>query len=144
MIGLDDPIVLLDAQRVHVEPGAEARLTVIVYNPTTIVEEYVAEVLGPAAAWTTVEPARVNVMPGTHGTVTIVLRPPRYPAPPAGQTAFAVRCASNLNGANASVVEADVIVGGFCELALEVAPTLSKGIRRGRHRIIVVNRGNLA
>lgn len=143
MVDVDDPILLLDTNTAHVEPGSEARVTVTVYNPTTIVEEYTVEVLGAAAAWSTVEPAGLNIMPGEHRTATVVLHPPRYPAPPAGSTPFAVRCVSRLNRMNAAVAEADVVVGGFREVNVRVAPARSKGIWRGKHRIVVANRGNL-
>lgn len=140
----DDPVVLLDIQRIEVDPGGEARISVSVRNPTTIVEEYIVDVVGPAEAWASVEPARLNVMPGSNVTATIVLSPPRVPPPEAGETPFAVRCFSQLDRARGAVVEADLTVGGFKELLLQVAPTMSKGIGRGKHRVIVINRGNLA
>ncbi len=143
MVDLDDPILLLDTNAIHVEPGGEARVAVTVYNPTTIVEEYTVEVLGAAAAWSTVEPAGLNIMPGENRTATVVLHPARYPAPPSGSTPFAVRCVSRLNRMNSAVAEADVVVGGFREVAVRVAPSRSKGIWRGKHRIVVANRGNL-
>ncbi len=140
----DDPVVLLDTEHIEVDPGGEARLNVSVRNPTTIVEEYALDVVGPAAAWATVEPARLNVMPGSNVTAMVVLNPPRVPPPEAGDTPFAVRCFSQLDRARGAVVEADLAVGGFKELLLQVAPTMSKGITRGKHRVTVINRGNLA
>jgi len=140
----DDPVVLLDKERIDIEPGGEARISVSVRNPTTIVEEYAVEILGPAAAWGTVEPPRLNVMPGSNATTTVVLSPPRVPPPEAGDTPFALRCVSQLDRSHSTVVEADVNMGGYKELLLQVAPTTSKGIGRGKHRVVLINRGNLA
>ena len=64
MVDVDDPILLLDTNTVHVDPGGEARLTVTVYNPTTIVEEYTVEVLGGPGGHRGAGPP--DIMPGEH------------------------------------------------------------------------------
>ncbi|MGC5412560.1 hydrolytic protein, partial [Streptomyces sp. DT225] len=53
---------------VTVSPGAEATTTLTVRNDGDIVEAYTLDVVGDCAAWTTVEPARVSLYPGTSET----------------------------------------------------------------------------
>ncbi len=62
-----------------VSPGGTATTTLTVRNDGDIVEAYTLEVVGDCAAWTTVEPARVSLYPGTSETVALTFAPPRSP-----------------------------------------------------------------
>lgn len=139
-----DPVLALPPGPVQVEPGTELRLVLRIANPTTIVERYALDVKGAAAAWTRIEPDSLTAMPGATAEATIVFAPRRVPAPDAGATPFAIRCRSEVDQTTATVLEGEVVVGGFRELAPEIAPLLSKGTRRGRHRVVLTNRGNMA
>lgn len=138
-----DPVVALAQERFNVEPGAQARTTISVRNLGTVVEEYHFEVLGEAATWMTVEPDTVSLFPGANVDVTLVADPPRVPAPPAGATDFAVRCRSAVNPDDSTVVEGEVVVGGYLELAVSLTPAIRRSRRAGRFRATVTNRGNL-
>lgn len=74
-----------------VSPGAEATTTLTVRNDGDIVEAYTLEVVGDCAAWTTVEPARVSLYPGTSETVAVRLAPPRSHEVKAGEVPLGVR-----------------------------------------------------
>jgi hypothetical protein len=138
-----DPVVALAQEKFSVEPGAQARLTVSVRNLGTVVEEYHFEVLGEASGWLSIEPETVSLFPGANMDVTLVANPPRVPAPPAGPTAFAVRCRSAVDPDDSAVVEGEVVVGGYLELAITLSPTIAKRRRTGTFRATVTNRGNL-
>jgi len=138
-----DPVLVLTDPEPKVEPGQEVRVTLRVANPSTIVERYALDVVGPAADWIDVEPPTLSIMPGATGEVAVVLRPRRVPAPPAGTAEFAVRCRSDVDADAVALAEGRATVGGFRELAVEVAPTISRGLRKGRHRVVLTNRGNL-
>lgn len=75
-----------------VSPGGTATTTLTVRNDGDIVEAYTLEVVGDCAAWTTVEPARVSLYPGTSETVTLTFAPPRSHEVRAGETPWPYGC----------------------------------------------------
>lgn len=77
---------------VTVSPGAEATTTLTVRNDGDIVEAYTLDVVGDCAAWTTVEPARVSLYPGTSETVTVRFAPPRSHEVRAGEVPWGYGC----------------------------------------------------
>jgi len=104
-----------------VEPGGDATCTVRVWNTGDVVDAYAVEVLGPAAAWTDVEPATVSLFPGSNGVALLTFRPPRTPDALAGTLPFAVRVQSRDAGMATSVVEEGSLdVAPFAELAAEL------------------------
>jgi len=78
--------VRLEPAQLAVEPGADATCTVRIWNTGDVVDAYAVEVLGPAAAWTDVEPATVSLFPGSNGVALLTFRPPRTPDALAGKS----------------------------------------------------------
>ncbi|MER7755081.1 hypothetical protein [Kitasatospora sp. NPDC097643] len=133
----------LEPTATSVLPGEEARVVLELRNSGDIVEAYHFEVLGAAAAWSSVEPAALSLYPGTAGQVTLLLRPPRDVALPAGPVPFAVRVQPQEQPQHATVPEGVVELLPVDALSAELAPQLSQGRGSGRIRIAVDNRGNL-
>ncbi|MFG3228065.1 hydrolytic protein [Kitasatospora sp. NPDC048194] len=125
-----------------VAPGGVATTTLTVRNDLDIVEAYALEVVGDCAAWTTVEPARVSLFPGTSETVTIRLAPPRSPAARAGEFPLGVRVLPTERPELVTVPETTVTVTPFHELQAALAPRRRRGWLRGRYRTSVRNLGN--
>ncbi|MFE7185845.1 COG1470 family protein [Streptomyces erythrochromogenes] len=125
-----------------VMPGGIATTSLTVRNDSDIVEAYRLEVVGDCAAWTTVEPERVSLYPGTSETVTIRLAPPRSPQVRAGDVPLAVRVLPTEQPEAVRVPETTVHVERFRELRAESAPNRRRGWLRGRYRIAVRNEGN--
>ena len=71
-----DPLISLDTEHASVQPGGQARVTVTVTNPGTLVEGFRLQVLGPSAAWAEVVPPEVSVYPQQDVTAAVVLSPP--------------------------------------------------------------------
>ncbi|HYW26291.1 MAG TPA: hypothetical protein VE953_19120 [Terriglobales bacterium] len=135
--------IRLEPTQLTVEPGSEAVCTVRVWNTGDVVDAYVVEVLGAAAAWTEVEPASVSLFPGADGVARLTFRPPRTPEALAGPLPFAVRVRSQDAGMTTSIVEEGSLeVAPFTELAAELLPRTSHARFSGRHRVRVTNRGN--
>ncbi|WP_328928069.1 hydrolytic protein [Streptomyces sp. NBC_00190] len=132
----------LDIPRVSVTPGGTASTTLTVRNDGDIVEAYRLEVVGDCAAWTTVEPERVSLYPGTSETVTIRLAPPRSPQVRAGDVPLAVRVLPTEHPESVRVPETTVHIEEFRELRAESAPKRRRGWLRGRYRLAVRNEGN--
>ncbi|WP_030260410.1 MULTISPECIES: hypothetical protein [Streptomyces] len=125
-----------------VAPGGVATTTLTVRNDLDIVEAYSLEVVGDCAAWTTVEPARVSLYPGTSETVTVRLAPPRSPSSRAGEFPLGIRVLPAEHPELVTVPEATVTVTPFRELQAALAPRRRRGWLRGRYRASVRNLGN--
>ncbi|MFD4910599.1 COG1470 family protein [Kitasatospora purpeofusca] len=132
----------LDIPSVTVTPGGTATTSLTVRNDGDIVEAYRLEVVGDCAAWTTVEPDRVSLYPGTSETVTIRLAPPRSPRVRAGEVPLAVRVLPTEHPEAVKVPETTVRVEGFRQLRAESTPRRRRGWLRGRYRLAVHNEGN--
>ncbi|MHB9858035.1 COG1470 family protein [Streptomyces sp. YIM S03343] len=125
-----------------VTPGDIATTSLTVRNYSDIVEAYDLEVIGDCAAWTTVEPERVSLYPGTSETVTLRLAPPRSPEIRAGEMPLGVRVLPNEHPESVKILETIVHVGEFHELQAELAPRRRRGWLRGRYLLSVRNQGN--
>ncbi len=129
---------------VTVTPGGEATTTLTVRNDGDIVEAYTLETVGDCAAWSTVEPARVSLYPGTSETVTIRLAPPRSPEVRAGGVPLGVRVLPTENPELVRVPETTVHVEAFRELQRELQPRRRRGWLGARYRLAVSNQSNTA
>ncbi|MFJ9620384.1 hydrolytic protein [Streptomyces sp. NPDC101181] len=126
-----------------VSPGATATTTLTVRNDGDIVEAYTLEVVGDCAAWTTVEPARVSLYPGTSETVALTFAPPRSHEVRAGETPLAVRVLPAERPESVVVPEGTVSVEPFHELRTELEPRRRRGWLGARFRTAVRNKGNV-
>ncbi|MGK5628965.1 COG1470 family protein [Streptomyces sp. URMC 123] len=129
---------------VTVSPGGEATTTLSVRNDSDIVEAYTLEVVGDCAAWSTVEPARVSLYPGTSETVTVRLAPPRSPDIRAGEVPLGVRVLPAEHPESVAVSETTVHIEPFLELRTELQPRRRRGWLAARYRLAVRNEGNTA
>ncbi|MFD2416373.1 COG1470 family protein [Amycolatopsis pigmentata] len=132
----------LDLATVVVVPGGEASTTLTVRNDSEIVEAYEFEVAGECAPWTTVEPARLSLYPGTSEAVTLTLRPPRSPRVHAGETPLAVRVVPAERPELAVVPETTVFVAPFGQISAVLSPRRRRAWRTGRYRVLLRNEGN--
>lgn len=135
--------VRLSARAVSVEPGETAAITVTLTNGGSRVEQFTLVVLGPAAAWSSVEPASVPVYPGARAECVVRFSPPRSSAVLAGATPFAVRVSSEVHAGLFEQVDGVVTVGAFRDLTMTMAPQRSRGRGRTTHRVRVRNAGNV-
>ncbi|ARZ72305.1 hydrolytic protein [Streptomyces sp. HU2014] len=127
---------------VTVSPGGEATTSLTVRNGSDIVEAYTLDVVGDCAAWTTVEPARVSLYPGTSETVTVRLAPPRTPDVRAGQLPLGIRVLPAEHPEAVTVPETTVHIEAFHELRAELEPHRRRGWLGARYRTAVRNLGN--
>jgi hypothetical protein len=132
----------LDQVRVEATPGEEATREVKLRNTGQVVDQFSLRVLGDAAAWTTVEPPIVNLLPGDESSVRVVFAPPRSSEVLAGARTFGVMVSSREDPNGSTVVEGEVDVAGFTEIAAELVPPKGRGRRRGKYRLVVDNTGN--
>ncbi|MEU3612217.1 hypothetical protein ABZ725_07830 [Streptomyces sp. NPDC006872] len=133
----------LDTTAVTAEPGGLIQVPLQVRNSGSTVEEYRFEVVGPAAAWATVEPTSLSLYPDSTGTAVLALSPPRSPDVPAGDLPFGVRVVPTSAPDTAVVPEGVVTVLPFAEITGELVPRGFDGAWRGRTDVAIDNRGNI-
>ncbi|MGW0436444.1 COG1470 family protein [Micromonospora sp. NPDC003197] len=132
----------LDRISVEVTPGEETRCLLEIRNDGSIVESYAVEVVGDAAAWTTVEPSVVSVYPGTSEQVSVYFRPPRSAQVPAGELPYALRVVPTEHPQDLTVPEGTVHVLPFVDTTAEIVPRTSKGRWGAQHEVAIDNRSN--
>src|SRR5215467_13605856 len=140
MTGL--PTLVLTSHQLAVEPGGEVSLELRLHSHSSVVDEFKVEVLGPAAAWTEVEPPILSLFPDTEGRAQVRIRPPRAWHVSAGILSVGFRVASSLDPSRAAVDECDLEIAPYTDVAVELRPRTSRGRLRGRHKILLHSGGN--
>lgn len=128
---------------VPVDPGATGSTTLTVHNTGTQVEGFTMALSGPAAAWSTAEPAEVSVYPEQAATVTLRFAPPRAPSCPAGRAWYVVRLDSTVHRGLSVTANGAVSVGAYHDVAAELVPASSSGRGTTTHQVVLDNRGNV-
>jgi hypothetical protein len=133
----------LDFASVVVAPGDTETTSLTVRNDSEIVEAYTFEVVGPCAPWTEVEPERLSLYPGTSGTVTVRLSPPRSPSVRAGEQPLAVRVLPAERPELVTVPETTVTIQPYGQLDAALEPQRRRTWwRGGRFTVRLGNQGN--
>ena len=125
-----------------VTPGEETTLTLAVRNDSDIVEAYTFEVLGECEPWTTIEPSRLPLYPGTSERVTVRLRPPRSSAVRAGEVPLGIRVVPAERPQAVVVAETMIIIEPFGQQQVELVPKRRRAWRSARYHVEVRNDGN--
>jgi hypothetical protein len=139
MIGLR-----LTSESVSIAAGGTESFEAIVVNEGSTVDEIAVDVVGPAAAWSTVTPSAVRLFPGDRASVEIRLQPVLGPQLASGRHDFAVRAQSTTSSSSSVVAEATMMLGAAPVLSAALEPRLARGRWRARQRLQVVNVGNSA
>ena len=132
----------LETKTLSVQPGGEASVRIRIQNSGTVVDEFMLQVLGDAAAWTTATPPTVSLFPGNDQIATITFRPPKTSQTRSEQIPFGIRVQSREDPAGSVVEEGTVSVGVFGDTTAELIPRNSRGSRSVTHQVAVDNRGN--
>ena len=132
---------LLDPEP-RVDPGGDVTIGVQIRNSGNLVDEFVLTVEGVPAPWARVEPARIQLMPGTEAAARVTFRPPRQPQGPVGPVAFQVRARSR-EETTAGVEPGILTVGEFRDVAAALAPQTNRSSGLARYGLAIENRGNV-
>src|SRR5919106_6761162 len=136
-------LIMLDSDRVTVEPGGQAQVRVTINNPGSIVEGYHLDVVGEGvSSWAEVVPAEISVYPQAEAKAFVTFHPPGGNAAPSGTSPFGVRVRSTVDPDASAVAEGDVEVGKVFGLQAKIVPVTSTGRWRGRHAVQLSNWGN--
>lgn len=132
----------LGGSTIVVTPGVETTTTLNVRNDSDIVEAYEFEVLGECAPWTTVDPLRLSLYPGTSENVIVRLLPPRSPEVTAGEKPLGIRVLPVERPETGTVSESTVIVEPFLRTEPELVPQRRRAWRGARYTVSMTNLGN--
>ena len=135
-------IASMDRTSITADPGGETSCSIRVRNTGKVVDQILLDVLGDAQPWSTVEPAQLNLLPGTDAVARVVFRPPRSGAVPAGTVPFAVRAMSQEDPDGSTIEEGTVEVNPFFDLKTVLIPGTAHSRRRARYQLVVENEGN--
>jgi hypothetical protein len=124
-------------------PGETATTTVTIHNGGTQVEQFAVRVIGPAGAWSDVEPSALTVYPSSRGDCTIRITPPRVSSTVPGRAWFTVRATSVLHPGLTVGANGTLEVGAFRNLTATLTPQGTTGRWRTIHSIDITNAGNL-
>lgn len=125
-------------------PGATAEVVLHLRNTGEIVEAYRFDLVGTPAGWGEVEPAELSLYPGTSGTATVRLSPPRGTEPEAGRYPFALRVVPTERPEDVQVPEGMVEVLSAAELEVGLVARTRRGRFGARFQVAVRNAGNAA
>ena len=140
----EEILLSVNPARVAVDPGGVAVVALQIQNRSSVVDEFEVEVLGDAAAWTSVDEGRVPIFPQGTGSVQVSVRPPRSSRPEAGTIAVGFRVRSTVDPERSVVEECSVEVKPFVEIGGEVSPKTARGRFSAGHQLRVINKGNAA
>ena len=136
-------VAQLEIESVSVEAGGRVSLPLNVRNTGEVVEDYLVEIVGVPAAWTTVEPSDFTLYPGTAQVATVDVHPPRSSEVPAGEMQFGVHVVPTEHPDQAVVPEAVVEVLPYLDTTAELVPRTSHGRLGAKHQVAIDNRGNV-
>ncbi|KQO96738.1 COG1470 family protein [Leifsonia sp. Leaf264] len=133
----------LDPTALSVTPGSPAVYSFTVLNDSLIVESYTLQAVGPAAAWTTIEPAALTIYPGKSERAVVTVLPPRAAESIPGDIAVGIRAIANEQPEMSASAEATITLTPFSVADAELIPRISRGRGRRRVRVAVDNQGNV-
>jgi hypothetical protein len=142
MVSAVGVVAAIDNSVLAVEPGVEVSRDIRVRNTGMVVDRIALEVLGELEPWTEIEPAQLNLLPGTDATVRLIFQVPRSPVVLAGEVDFAVRASSQEDPDGSVIEEGTITVLPFDELSAELEPKTVRARRVSRFRLVVSNLGN--
>lgn len=135
-------IASIESTTVAAEPGTRVASTIRVRNTGMVVDQVLLDVLGDAQPWVSVQPAQLNLLPGSDAEAQLVFAPPRSSAVLAGTVPFAIRAMSQEDPAGSAIEEGCVEVGSFAEITAALMPGRARGRRRAKFQLVIENQGN--
>lgn len=124
-------------------PGDVATCRIALRNTAESDDQFRFEVIGEAAAWASVRPARLDVAGGREGVADVVLAVPRSFRLGAGAIVIEVRVRSRNDPARPVVVQGLLHIAAFTDVAARLQPVTSHARRSAPHVLTLQNRGNI-
>ncbi len=134
---------------VEVEPGGTLQLVALIRNQSGIVDNYDLVLEGLPAAWWSISPTTVYLVPygsgapGFEQEVTIELKPPRAPEAEARPWQFQLVAKSRAQGgARVGAGPGTMVVRPFVEFQTDIRPQKGSGRRKATFTVTVKNKAN--
>lgn len=121
--------------------GGKVVSTLEIQNKADIVEKYFVEISGIETSWFNQSAASISLMPQDTGQVQLSFQPPKIKGVRSGIYPFTVTVRSYSSQEDKTVVTGQLEVLPSFEFAMSVMPVRISCRRKGRFRIILVNKG---
>jgi hypothetical protein len=131
----------LTNRRVTVNPGERANLRLTVTNQSKIVDHYTLSVVGAPTTWLTLPRSGVELMPRQSGDLAIDFHPPKDARTSSGTHPLSI-AVLNRDGQVVSETTADLEIGSYENLILDIRPNPYEGRSGGAMVLTVENHGN--
>ena len=134
--------VSASAERLAVEPGATASLTVDVRNTGDVIDGVSARVIGLAEQYVSTEPALLPLFPAADGQIAVRLAVP--PALIAGRHPLTVEVVSHGAKSPSEYLDLDLDVAARPAFELATSPRTIRARGQARFVLVATNAGNVA
>ncbi len=124
----------------EVAAGGRANLQVEFFNQGPIVEHFSVRVDGLDKTWVTAPTDAIQLMPGTRGSLPVVIHPPQDSSAKSGQYPYRLVVTSRTNAQDTAAVSGVVTIHPFERFVADMRPKQLKN--HGLCRILVRNEGN--
>lgn len=137
-------VVQMAPARVAVAAGGTATASAVVRNLGTLVAHAELSLSGSAAAWSTIAPTSLRILPGEQAEATVSLSPPRTGAATAGAHPLILEARGAVGAAVIGHADAIVDVAPFDLVAARVVPRQATRWHSSKRRLELTNAGNAA
>lgn len=137
-----DPVVILASESLAVAPGEQTEIGVRVLNRGRRVESYRIDVVGDVAAFATVRPDTISVLPGREEQVQVTFSSPSGPSARPGSYRFGVRAVSAVDPTSSALAEAMLELGGASGVRAWLGTSSTGGRWSGHADLHLENLGN--
>ena len=132
----------LSPERVVINPGEKAEVTVNIRNAGEVVEVFSIEIEGIESNWYSLSVSSVSLFPGDSETVRISFTPPLSSTSGAGSYTATVKVSSRRDSTITSTADLSLELGKISSYELDLTPKKVRG-GKGSFEVVINNTGNL-
>ena len=132
--------LILEPNLVSVTPGERVDVSLELFNQGTTVDHFKIAMSELPGEWFTLAQDSVQLLPGSHATLSFTLHPPRTPAAAVGKHRYQLEIRSTNNTLESAAVTGQVAIEPFAEFSTDLRPAqLSHG---SSAQLVIQNNGN--
>ncbi|GIK55930.1 MAG: protein kinase [Chloroflexi bacterium] len=132
--------ILVNPTNVDVTPGGRAEIQIELMNHGPLVDHFELHLSLLPAAWVTLPPEPVQLMPGGTVSLPFTIHPPRHSSATAGRHPYQLEIFSASTRQRVATIKGNVTIAPFARYKVEAQPT--QLTNQGFCRVTVQNEGN--
>ncbi|MCB0026965.1 MAG: FHA domain-containing protein, partial [Anaerolineales bacterium] len=132
--------LILEPNLVKVTPGERADVNLELFNQGSAVDHFKVVITELPGEWFTLAQDSIQLMPGSHATLSFTIHPPRSPSAGVGKHRYQIEVRSTSNTLESAAVTGQVEISPFAEFSTDLRPAqLPHG---SVAQLVVQNNGN--